>query len=110
MQDKATRVYSGQLLAGEADGGVTVISALNSGDRIRILGYRLQIHSAVNGYNTFIEGTDGTVISGHVFSDSNGLDYVQDGLSVQLKAGEDIQIRSRTDGTIVWAVTVEDKR
>lgn len=106
----AQRIEGGQILTPSAAGGLTVVAARDATDKMRVLGYRIQIHSATKGYNTYIEGTAGTKISGPVYSDENGLDYVQDNLNVQLQAGEGVQIRSRTDGTIVWSVILENEK
>lgn len=103
------RVEGGQIITPNASGGITVVAARDATDRMRVMGYRIQIHGATKGYNTYIEGTAATRISGPVYSDASGLDYVQDNLNIQLQAGEDVQIRSRTDGTIVWAVILENE-
>lgn len=106
----AMKIKGGQIL--DASSGVTILSPANAKDRIRVLGYRIQVHdvgAGDEGVPLYVRGDQKTVISGPLFIGPTGLGYVQDGLNVQLLAGESVEIASRTTGTISWALITEAK-
>jgi len=98
-------VREGQIDYPDAGPGIEVVAAAQQ--PLRVLGFRLQVYGATSASDTYVEGADGTVVSGRIYSDSNGLDYVQDNVNVLLEPSEALQIRSDTDGTIAWALFLE---
>jgi len=102
-----SKVYDGQIDYPDAGPGFVVVAPARANRQLRVLGFRLQIYGATIPSTTYIEGANDTKISGGIYSDLNGLDYVQDNLNILLKPGEAAQIRSDTDGTIVWTLFLE---
>lgn len=104
MQTPLTNVQDGS----RAGSGTETILVPKSGKQIRILGYRLQVHTVTVAGVVELVGRNGTKVSGEVYVDSNGLQYVQDTIRVSMAVDEVLRLRNTTDGTVVWSVNVED--
>jgi len=88
--------------------GTETIVVPNTGKQIRVLGFRIQVHTVTSAGLVEIVGRSKTKISGDIYVDSNGLNYVQDRIRVELGPGEVIRLSNTSDGTVQWALFIED--
>lgn len=88
--------------------GTETIVTPNIGKRMRVLGFRLQVHTVTVPGVVELVGRSRTKISGEVYVDANGINYVQDRIRVEMGDGEVMRLRNTSDGTVQWAVFIED--
>lgn len=79
-----------------------------SGKKMRVIGFRLQVHTVTSAGVVELVGRNGTKVSGEIYVDTNGINYVQDRIRVSLAADEVLRLRNTSDGTVVWAAFIED--
>ncbi len=99
-----TNVHDGARIG---TGNETIIVP-NTGKRMEIVGFRMQIHTVTSAGIVELIGRNGTKVTGGVYVDTNGLNYVQDRIRVPMRPGEVLRLQNGTDGTVQWAVFIEE--
>lgn len=99
-----TQVHDGARLG---TGDETIIVP-NSGKRMVVVGFRMQVFDVTNEGQVSLIGRNLTKISGEVRVDSNGINYVQDRVRIVMGPGESIRLRNSTNGSVQWAVFLEE--
>jgi hypothetical protein len=106
MPEASETNVRGGLLTGAS--ALRVIVRPNTNKFMRIVGYRLQIYGVTTPGVVELKGRNGTVVSAPVYADSNGINYVQDGINIPLAVGESLMLSNTTDGNVRWAVSINE--
>lgn len=97
----------GGLITGATTGTTVVVPV--SGKFMRVVGFRLQIYSVTSAGSVELVGISGTKVSAPIYVDSNGLNYVQDRIRVEMGQDEVLRLSNGTDGNVRWAVFFEEE-